>query len=868
MLQALVAPTLLAVAAGTAVTPPLLRLPGDVRPLRQSVELRIDPGRETYAGETDVELEVGRDTPLLWLNATDLKVTAASLGPEGHLRPARVVAGGSDFVGFAPESPLAPGRARLHVSFEGMLSRRLTEGLFAMEEGGEWYAYSQFEDISARRAFPCFDEPSYKIPWQVTLRVPHGLVALSNTPAVSMQREADQDVVRFAQTQPLPSYLVAVAVGPFETVDLGAVGRNRTPTRLVVPRGRGSDTAWARESTPRILALLEDYFDRPYPYEKLDQVAIPGVDFAMEHPGLVTYSMGLMVQRTKEESIETRRSWASVCAHELAHQWFGDLVTMAWWDDTWLNESFASWMGEKIRERFRPDWEVATQRAAERSGALEDDSLASARRLRQPIVTKDDIHNAFDSITYAKGEAVLEMVEAWLGEPVFRRGVQQYLERHAWGNATASDFLAALSAAAGRDVAPVLSGFLDQTGAPVVSAEARCDGRPRLVLSQRPFRALGSSAAPRSWQVPVCVKTAGRQGPACTLLTQASAEVALDGAVCPDWVYANAGAAGYYRTLVSVDSARRALASGKLSASERVALAGDLVAFVTSGDVPAGAALSLLPTLARDPERQVVSAGIRLARGLEPSVDDALLPAYEGFVRSVFGPRARQMGLTSRPGETEDSRLLRPALVAVAGGLGGDTGLRREASMLVRRWLDDPSAIDPDMAETVLSIGPAGAERALFERLRAELLRAGDRERRQRLLTAIGALREPALAREALALTLDERLDARESIALLWAFGSHRETRRTALDFLKERYDALSGRLPGGTFSPTLYFPWVAAGLCAADTRREIEEFFAPRAASVDGGPRLVEQALESVDQCLARKGAQRPGLAAFLRAQ
>jgi alanyl aminopeptidase len=867
MLDALAVYALLATAADAAVPPPTLRLPADVRPLRQAIELDVDPGREVFSGVVDVELEATRDVPLLWVNATGLKVTSARLGPEGRLRPARVVAGGDDFVGFAPEAPLAPGPARLVVSFEGALSRVQNEGLFAMKEGDQWYAFTQFEPVSARRAFPCFDEPSYKIPWQVTLRVPHGELALSNTPAVSTTPDGDRDVVRFAPTRPLPSYLVALAVGPFEVVDLGPAGRGATPTRLVVPKGRGGDTAWASESTPRLLALLEDYFDRPYPYEKLDQVAIPGVGFAMEHPGLVTYGMGLMVQREKEESIASRRGWASVCAHELAHQWFGDLVTMAWWDDTWLNESFASWMGEKVTERFRSDWGIATERVADRSGALEGDSLASARRIRQPIESKDDIHNAFDGITYAKGEAVLEMVEAWLGEAAFRRGVHLYLERHAWGNATVSDFLSALSSAAGRDVAPVLSTFLDQTGSPVVSAGIRCEGAPRLVLAQRPYRALGSAVTPRSWQVPVCAKAAGREeGPTCTLLTQGTAEVKLDGSACPDWAYANAGATGYYRTLVGADEARRALASGKLSAVERVALAGDLDALVASGDVPAADALGLLPVLAQDPERQVVRSGVGLAQGLEPVLDEADLPGYEALVRSVFGPRARQMGFAARPGETEDARLLRRSLIAAVGGLGRDPGLRQGALSLTRRWLDDASAIDPDMVETVLALGAAAADRPLVERLRAEVLRASDRGQRQRLLGALGSLRDAALAQEALALTLDERLDARETVRLLWGLAQHRETRRAAVDFLKSHYDALTARLPKGTFSPAAYFPWVAARLCATDTRPEMEAFFRPRAATIEGAPRVLEQALESVDQCRARKREQQPSVAAFLR--
>ncbi len=863
MLHVLAVSALLAT-SGEPATRPALRLPGDARPVRQAVELTLDPGREGYSGVVDIEIEVTRQTPLLWVNATGLKVTSASLGPDGRLRPARVVAGGEDFVGFEAEAPLRPGRARLRASFEGTVSRLLDEGVFAMKEGDEWYAFTQFEPISARRAFPCFDEPSDKIPWEVALRVPPGQVALSNAPEVSRTREGGRDVVRFAPTPPMPSYLVAVAVGPFEVVEVGPSGRKDTPTRLVVPKGRGPDTAWARESTPPILKLLEDYFDRPYPYAKLDEVAIPGVGFAMEHPGLVTYGMGLIVRR--DDSVTTRREWASVCAHELAHMWFGDLVTMAWWDDTWLNESFASWMGEKTVERFRPDWGTAAERAAARSSALESDSLATARCVRQPIESKDDILDAFDEITYAKGEAVLEMVEAWLGEETFRKGVQLHLERHPWGSATASDFLSALSAAAGRDVSAVLSAFLDQTGAPLVSAVVRCDRTPRLVLSQRPYHALGSSEERKTWEVPVCAKVAGRAPLACTLLTDANGEIPLE--ACPDWAYANAGATGYYRTRLDAGQAQRALASGALGGAERVALAGDVAALVASGDVPAADAVSLLPLLAQDPEREVVRSGAELARRLETVVADDLLPLYEESVRSAFDPRARQLGLVPRPGESEDTRLLRRSLVSAAGLVGRDPGLLGDAVALARRWLDDASAIDPDMVDTVLSVSAAGADRPLADRFRAEALRAGDRERRKLLFGALGSLRDPDLARDALALTLDDRLDARESVFILLDLGSHRETRRLAFDFLKSHYDELARRLPQGTSSPVAYFPAVAAGLCTTDARREMEAFFKPRTATVEGGPRVLDQALESVDQCLARKRVQEPSLAAYFRSR
>jgi cytosol alanyl aminopeptidase len=858
----------LAALALVADAAPTLRLPGNVRPVRQAIDLSLDPGRESFSGSVAIELELAEPIPVLWLNAVALQIQDASLDRGGKAIRLRVVPGNDDFVGFAADEPLPAGKAQLRVRFEGLVSRRDDEGVFAVQEEGSWYLFTQFEAVQARRAFPCFDEPGYKIPWDVTLRVPRGAVALSNSPETSSRGEGARDVHAFARTPPLPSYLVAFAVGPFDLVDVGPSGRKRVPTRLVVPRGRGADTAWARSSTPRILALLEDYFDRPYPYDKLDEVAIPGIGFAMEHPGLVTFGQSAMVKRPRDETISSRRGWVSLAAHELAHQWVGDLVTMAWWDDTWLNESFASWLGEKVTDRFQPDWGVAIDRASNRSDALFADGLPSARRIRQPITSKDDIFNAFDGVTYGKGEAVLEMVEAWLGEQLFARGVKAYIERHAWGNATAADFIAALSTAAGRDVGSVLSSFLDQTGAPVVSAELRCDGEARLVLAQRPYRPLGSAVEAKTWGLPVCVRAAGREGRTCTLLTGATGELRLDGTSCPAWFSANAGATGYYRTMLSAEAARRSLETGALGAAERVALAGDVAALMLAGEVPAADALGLVPLFARDPDHRVVSAGGELTAGIAGLVPDAQQPQFEARVRAAYGERAHALGWAIRPGDGDDVRLLRRAVLSVMTNQGRDPELGQQAAALVGRWLEDPSVLDPELVATAIGAASASSDRPLVERLKRELFLTTDRERRELLIDGLGGVRDTGLARELVPLTLDDRLDPRESITILWRLGAHRETRRVAFDFLKANYDALAGRLPWGEASPVLDLPWVGAGLCAEDTHAEIEAFFGARAKALVGGPRVLAQALDAVDQCVARARVQQPALAAALESR
>jgi alanyl aminopeptidase len=538
---------------------------------------------------------------------------------------------------------------------------------------------------------------------------------------------------------------------------------------------------------------------------------------------------------------------------------------MSWWDDTWLNESFASWLGDKVTDRYQPAWGLATGRAAHRSRALVADSLATARRIRQPIASKDDVANAFDFITYTKGQSVLEMIEAWLGEDVFRRGVNAYVTRHAGGNATAADFVSALSEAAGRDVGSVLATFLDQTGAPVVSAGLHCDSAPRLELTQRPYRALGSPAETKTWSLPVCTRVDGRATPACTVFSGQRADVPLGAGACPAWSFANAAGAGYYRSVTTATQARQALEGGYLSAAERTALAGDLAALVASGDVSAADAMELAPVLARDPDRHVVRESVMLARALEPLVPEALVGRFRSLVRRAYGERARTLGWTARSADSEEVRLLRRSIVDVAATLGRDPDLEREAQALVGRWLDEPNALDPELVTTAISAAVGTGDRRLFARLMDATLRTSDRERRERLLSGFQGARDPELVQRVLALTLDKRIDARESVVLRWELGSERDTSRAALDFVKAHYDALVARLPAGEMSPVPYLPWVGARLCAPDARNELESFFKERSASVLGAPRVLAQVLESVDQCVARKQTQQLGLSAYL---
>ncbi len=625
--------------------PPPLQLE-EGRPLRYAATLTLDPADDAFSGEIDIDLALDGRTRRLWLNAAELSVERASLEQGGQARDVEILEGDDQTIGLAWEGAVK-GEATLRLRYSGALVTDGSHGVFRQEEGGDAYLFTQFEAEDARRAFPCFDQPSDKVPWQLTLRVPRDLGAFANTPVASEEADGDWRRVVFEETPPLPSYLVAFAVGPFEVVAAGAAGRSRTPIRILAPRGRGGDVGWAVETTGRILEGMEAYFDSAYPYRKLDVVSVPAPLGwgAMENPGLVTIAQSMTVIHEEDDTEGRRRRYASVMAHELAHQWFGDLVTPRWWDDLWLNESFASWMGDKITEQLWPDWSVDVDRAASRSSVMKQDALKSARQIHQPIERRGDIRNAFDGITYAKGQAVLEMFEAWLGPEVFQRGVRDYLAAHAWGVATADDFLAALSGAAGRDVGRIVSTFLDQPGVPLVEVALDCEGPPKLSLSQRRYLP-GGEAKRERWAVPVCVRydTGGGEATACTLLDKRRGELALsEAASCPRWVQPDDGARGYYRVRYPEGGVAALLGAGgpDLSPAERVGVLGNAAALVDAGELAPGDLLSLLPALLEGGERAVVAETVELVAGLDNHlVPEDLRGAYQRFVRETYGPLA------------------------------------------------------------------------------------------------------------------------------------------------------------------------------------------------------------------------------------
>ncbi len=855
-------------------------LPRDAHPTHESLALTIDPEAARFGGVATLDLILDRPRDVLWLHGRGLAIASCELTlPNGE----RVGAEWSDAdaTGVARVSldRAVTGRATLTIRYDAPYDSSLV-GVYRTAAGSAHAVFSKFEAIYARRAFPCFDEPSFKIPFDVTLSVPHGMVALGNMPVAKTAAAATLDVITFATTPPLPTYLVAFAVGPFESrstaLPPSSVRPAPLPLAAVALHGKEQNLAFAVAESPALLAAEERYFGVPFPFPKLDLLAVP--DFqsgAMENAGLITFRDAALLVDEKEATLGQRIGVLATIAHEAAHQWFGDLVTMNWWDDLWLNESFATFLATKAVHAVKPELEepLTAVRSADRVMNL--DGLASTRKIRQPITSTDDITNAFDGITYAKGEAVLTMVERFVGEDAFQRGLHAYLVAHAGGNATTVDLVAALSQSSGKDLAPLFTSFLDQPGSPLIATRATCEnGRGAIVLEQSRWLPYGSTApAGMKWTVPVCARASvgGKVIDACTLLDQHTGSIPLPG--CADWFLPNADARGYYRfTLDAADLAHlRDRGTKLLATTERLALAEDLDAAFHSASLSSGDVLRALAPLARDAHGAVASAPL----ATYGFVHDELLaePAAKArlrrYVSKLYAPTVKSLGWRAAPKESTWRSLERGALLDFLARRMDDPVVLAEAARLGRAYIGfgrdsapHPEAVDADLAPLAVASAVRVGGAPVFEAVLALLANTDDAPKRTAFLRALASTRDPALVARALDLSLDAALRKTERLTTLAGLLQGVTTRDQAWAWVVTHFDQLVPMLPdryGGAVPTVLHF-------CDAAKGEEIRAFFAPRVPALTGGTRNLAQAVEAMTSCAKLASAQRGSAAAFAK--
>ncbi len=849
----------LAWAATSAADAPIGRLPTDVVPVSESIVLDLDPRQPTYTGSVEITIDVRKAVTSVRFHAESIPVRKIELRRPGSDAPPAELSGAAlpdgQFEARAA-TPIAAGRYVLKVDFDNAFDTE-ARGLYRLKFDGEWYAFTQFEAIDARRAFPCWDEPSFKIPYRFTLTVPAAEMAIANTKEATSTERDGRRTVAFAATRPLPAYLLAVAVGPFETVEIPGTS---IPARIVTPKGQSGMAGTAVAMTPPILQAIERWFGGRYPYDKLDLIAVPEYWYgAMENPGAITFLDRVLLMDPKTVDVGQREHFAVDTAHEIAHMWFGDLVTMAWWDDLWLNESFASWMEDKITAEVFPEFESSAGEVASAQRVMGLDSQLTTRAMRQPVRSMDSLLQSADALAYAKGSAVLHMVESWVGPEEFRRGVITYLDAHADGNAVGRDLWTALGAASARDVEATLSSYLDQPGVPLVIVEPQGGGRVR--LSQTRFvNADAKPAKSQLWQVPVILRyldgdTAVDQR---VLLTKASQVVALETKGAPSWIYPNSGEIGYYRWSLPEESFDRlaAAAPAVLEKRERIGFLGNAAALLSAGRLRGAQYVKVLQKFASDPDAQVVQG---VVRGLEKIRGTFFVGAREAefapFVRRVLRPALERIGETPRAGEPDPVTALRPQLLEFLGDAGHDEAVLTLAERWAASSTADPSSVDPSLLDVAIKLSAIRGDAALFDRYRARFESAKVPAERRRYLSALGNFRDPALAERAMAYALSGPLRPQEVLTIPRMHADVPGSRARTLAWVTGHYAEIAKRIPSDFM---VFLPHIAGG-CSLEDGREAKAFFSAPEHSPPGTSTELARVEESIGACVgldAREGA------------
>jgi cytosol alanyl aminopeptidase len=551
--------------------PPAFRLPDVARPTGYKLDLTIVASEPAFHGVTTIAVELKRRTQTLWLNQKRLTVKRVGVRTGGGaFKPAQWETP-DEFLMVKLPAAMGPGKVDLEIAYDGVLNDKSSVGPYRKKAGDDWYVYTSFTPIDARRAFPCFDEPGYKAPWSVTMHVKKSDVAVANGPEVSSSDEANgMKRVVFKETQPIASEVVAFAVGPFDVVDAGVAGERKIPVRIITPRGRAAEAGPAKAATAELLPREEAYTGIAYPWDKLDHIAVLDLPFgATENPGLITYRDSQLLAPVAKDTPRRVRAMRGTMAHEMAHQWFGNLVTQAWWDDTWLAEGFATWMAAKVGDVDLPENErgLATVQARDRIMMLD---TKGKRPVRLEMHSRAETEDVYDGVVYQKGAATLKMVEDWVGEDLFRRGIRRYLQEHAMSNATTVELEKDLAEETGVDVAPVIDEMLNRVGYPVMRFKLEDS---KLLIDQEP------TSGGVVWTMPVCIhaeNTAHR----CTVVSTAHAEIPVEEVSTGGagrrsqqmWVWTNASGSGYYRSVLGAGMLDAVVGRGyqELSEPERL----------------------------------------------------------------------------------------------------------------------------------------------------------------------------------------------------------------------------------------------------------------------------------------------------------
>jgi aminopeptidase N len=841
------------------------RLPTTIIPSHYKLLLDPDIGQQKFTGEETITVQVQQATSEIVLNSLGLDISLAEATAADKTVPARVTYDEpNETARLSLAQPLPAGAASLHLKFSGKLTAGL-RGLYLSKSRRRQYAVTQFEGTYARMMFPGFDEPAFKATFDLSVIADKGDTAISNGRIVKDEPlpGSTRHKVTFSTSPRMSTYLVALAIGDWQCLERTVDG---TPIRVCAEPDKKQYGQFALEAAAQSVHFYNQWYGIKYPFEKLDMLAIPDYEWGgMENTASIFYRDTALLMDEKTASVFAKRSHATVVAHEIAHQWFGDLVTAAWWDDIWLNEGFATWMERKPIRAWHPEWHLEDDEAATAQRIIGLDSLSAARAIHGDPRTSAEIKEMFDGITYQKGGAVLGMLESYVGPEVFRNGVNAYLKAHANGNATSADFWQAMAKVSGKPVDKIMPTFVMQPGVPLMTVSGSCSsGKQTLELSQQRFLLSSFGTGEKQgqiWSIPVCTKAAKNDGSACYLVDKKTDVVHAN--ACPDWVMANRNAKGYYRVFYQDQNNLKGVAAAAekdLTVPERIAFVEDLWAMVRAGKEPVGIFLNVARDLRPERNRLVVEIVAEhmntIGRSLVPEQNQK---EYRQLVRQQFAPLAKEVGWDAGANDNDEQKALRASLLEILGS-AGDPDAVAAAQKITQAYIKDPSAVEGTIIGPALAVAAQNGDAALYGQFTQAMGGARSTEDYYHFLFALTSFRQPELAQRTLGLIDQGKIRQQDYVRLFPALLAESPGREIAWDYLKAHWDSLAEKVTsfGGSGAVS-----ALGGFCSIEKGDEIKQFFATHRAP--GAERALRQSLERISSCVEFKQLQSGNMQKFL---
>lgn len=857
---------------------PVGQLPMGVTPLAYSLDLITDPTLEAFSGIVSIDVSLDKPHSRIWLHALDMDViSATATTANGQTLTASFTGdqaeGGVSRLDF--ETPLPAGVSTLTMEYAAPYNLGLA-GLYKVTQADRPYLASQMEAIDARRMLPSFDEPRFKTPWTVTVTAPADLQVITNGAQID-QEDIGNGMLKhaFATTRPLQTYLLALAVGPYDSmvsadIPPNAVRAEPVPLRGFAPYGKADKLDAALAATDDLLLWQEEYFDYPYPYGKLDLIAAPDFAYgAMENAGAIIYREAALLIDKKTSTSMLRRI-LTTHAHELGHQWFGNLVTPKWWDDIWLNEAFATWISFKTMHDYDPDgaWERAATRAG--LGAMSSDSLLSARQIRNPIARNADINDGFDSITYRKGGHVLSMFEGYLGEDGFREGMRYHMRAFEDGVADVEDFMASLAKGSGKDdVVDSFRSFIFQPGIPMLDTQISCtaDGDGRLDITQSRYAPLGSEidADASLWQVPFSARVNGPNGERVIrrMLTEKTTQILL-GSDCPNWVMPNTDGVGYWRFTTDQDNWNAlAAAQDALTPGEQIVYADSLVAGFNAGNVSADTLLHGL-TAGTGGSWDAVMQQLGTYGKLENILPEDTRSDMKDWVQTTY---IDLYGSLERDDVTIGESLLRTGLEATLIEHGQMPDMRADLAARAGLYLGvngapQPDALSADQLSIALAMGAESGDQAYYDAAITYALATTNQREKRTIINAIAANGNARMVADIIKQVQGNGFSGNDAYGVMVSAMANDAERDTAWSIFKASFDNITATLPD---IRKQQMPGVAGAFCSLEDAADAEDFFNSKADIIPGYERSLAQGLERAKLCAALRAAKSEELATAL---